>query len=367
MIYCGQPDIGVAEESAVLEVLRGGQLTRGPVVAEFERLFGGINGLYMHAVSSGTAALHLALLAAGVGRGDEVIVPATTFVATVNAVLYCGAKPVVVDVDPRSWTIDLNEMATAVTEKTKAIIPVHLYGVPAPSLNDWKVDYYRSTGRRIVIIEDCAESIGCLRSGWAPAADMNCYSFYGSKTITTGEGGAVGTQDKLFAERIAHLAGQAMTATRYVHDALGWNYRMTEVQAAIGVAQLSRLSEFLAKRRQVFEWYNARLPDEFRRQEVAKDDTHGCWAFAVVKEYGSRGQMDARHVERLMREDGIETRPIFPPVCHFPHVQRGGKRWPVYVGMRLYRHGLVLPTHTGLTENDVEKVCASLVRAASCS
>jgi perosamine synthetase len=366
VIYCGQPDIGVAEETAVLDVLRGGQLTRGPVVAEFERLFGGINGLRMHAVSSGTAALHLALLAAGVGRGDEVIVPATTFVATANAVLYCGAKPVVVDVDPKSWTIDLNEMAAAVTDKTKAIIPVHLYGVPAPSLNDWKVDYYRSTGRRIVIIEDCAESIGCLRSGLAPAADMNCYSFYGSKTITTGEGGAVGTQEKLFAERIAHLAGQAMTATRYVHDALGWNYRMTEVQAAIGVAQLSRLSEFMEKRRQVFDWYNSRLPDRFRRQEVAKDDTHGCWAFAVVKEYGR--PMDARHVERLMREDGIETRPIFPPVCHFQHVQRAGRTGRrIYAADSLYRYGLVLPTHTSLTENDVEKVCASLVKAASCS
>ncbi len=365
MIYCGQPDIGVAEEFAVLEVLRGGQLTRGPVVADFEWAFGGWSGLHMHAVSSGTAALHLALLAAGVGPGDEVIVPATTFVATVNAVLYCGATPVVVDVDPLSWTIDLGEMAAAVTEKTKAIIPVHLYGVPAPSLEDWKVDYYRSTGRRIVIIEDCAESIGCLRSGWAPAADMNCYSFYGSKTITTGEGGAVGTQDKLFAERIAHLAGQAMTPTRYVHDALGWNYRMTEVQAAIGVAQLARLPEFLAKRRQVFEWYNARLPDEFRRQAVAKDDTHGYWAFAVVGGYGR--SLDPRRVERLMLEDGIETRPIFPPVCHFPHVQEKCRAGRTLVAAALYRHGLVLPTHTSLTENDVEKVCASLVKAASCS
>lgn len=365
MIYCGQPDIGVAEESAVLEVLRDGQLTRGPVVADFERLFGGINGLYMHAVSSGTAALHLALLAAGVGRGDEVIVPATTFVATVNAVLYCGATPVVVDVDPLSWTIDLNEMAAAVTKKTKAIIPVHLYGVPTPSLEDWKVDYYRTTGRRIVVIEDCAESIGCLRSGWAPAADMNCYSFYGSKTITTGEGGAVGTQDKFFAERIAHLAGQAMTKNRYVHDTLGFNYRMTEVQAAIGMAQLSRLPEFLAKRRQVFAWYNARLPDEFRRQEVAKDDTHGCWAFAVVKEYGR--SLDSRRVERLMLEDGIETRPIFPPVCRFPHVQEKCRAGRTLFADALHRHGLVLPTHTGLTENDVETVCESLVKAASSS
>ena len=365
MIYCGQPDIGGAERDCVMAVLQSGRLTRGEWCESFEFHLSERLGQDVHAVSSGTAALHLALLAAGVGPGDEVIVPATTFVATVNAVLYCGARPVVVDVDPRSWTIDMNQMAMAVTEKTKAIIPVHLYGVPAPSLDDWKVNHYRTTGRRIVIIEDCAESLGCLRSGLTPAADMNCYSFYGSKTITTGEGGAVATQDKFFAERIAHLAGQAMTPTRYVHDTLGFNYRMTEIQAAIGVAQVQRLPEFLEKRRQVFEWYNARLPDDFRRQEVAKDDTHGYWAFAVWKEY--RGIMHARQVERLMREDGIETRPIFPPVCHFPHVQEHGLARRIHVADSLYRHGLVLPTHTGLTENDVEKVCASLRKAASSS
>lgn len=365
MIYCGKPDIGDAEKAAVQKVLDSGFLTRGMVVEEFEAAFGRLNGLHMHAVSSGTAALHLALMAAGVGRGDEVIVPATTFVATVNAVLYCGARPVVVDVDRRSWTISIDAVNRAVTGKTKAIIPVHLYGVPAPSFDQWKADYYRIHGRRIVIIEDCAESIGCLRSGTAPAGDINCYSFYGSKTITTGEGGAVGTKDDLFADRVQHLAGQAMTQDRYVHDCLGYNYRMTEIQAAVGLAQVQRLPEFLAKRRQVFEWYNARLPDAFRRQEVAKDDTHGCWALAVWKEYG--GAMDARRVGRLMRDDGIETRPIFPPVSLFPYVRKVGDCTPSNVAYRLYQHGLVLPTHTGLTEHDVEQVCQSLVKAASSS
>ena len=365
MIYCGQPDIGDAEKAAVMTVLNSGLLTRGDIVRCFERSFGSINGLHMHAVSSGTAALHLALLAAGVRRGDEVIVPATTFISTVNAVLYCGATPVVVDVDPKSWTINIDLMSRAVTSRTKAIIPVHLYGVPAPSLDGWKRDHYRVTGRRIVVIEDCAESVGCLRSGWPPAADMNCYSFYGSKTITTGEGGAVGTQESFFAERVEHLAGQAMTPDRYVHDTLGYNYRMTEMQAAIGVAQLDRLPEFLAKRRQVFEWYNARLPDDFTRQSVAKDDTHGYWAFAVVKPFGK--PLDARRVERMMREDGIETRPIFPAVSHMPHVQAKAVCNPTPVANRLYEYGLVLPTHTGLTEDDVEKVCESLRKAVSCS
>ena len=365
MIYCGQPDIGVAEESAVLDVLRGGQLTRGPIVVEFEGRLAESQGGWMHAVSSGTAALHMAMLAAGVGPGDEVIVPATTFVATVNAVLYCGAAPVVVDVDPKTWTIDYGLAVDAVTERTKAIVPVHLYGVPAPSFRSFQCEHFRRTGRRIVVIGDCAESLGCLRSGMPPFSDINCYSFYGSKTITTGEGGAVGCIDRLFIERIEHLAGQAMTKNRYIHDAVGFNYRMTEMQAAIGIAQLARLPEFLAKRRQVFEWYSARLPETFRRQVVGKDDTHGCWAFAVVKKFV--GAMDARRIEQLMMQDGIETRPIFPAVCHMPHVRGVCKASRTVVADALHRHGLVLPTHTGLTENDVEKVCESLKRAASCS
>ncbi len=365
MIYCGQPDIGVAEETAVLDVLRGGQLTRGPIVLEFEGRLAESQGGWMHAVSSGTAALHMAMLAAGVGPGDEVIVPATTFVATVNAVLYCGAAPVVVDVDPKTWTIDYDLALAAVTERTKAIVPVHLYGVPAPSFRSFSREHFCRTGKRIVVIGDCAESLGCLVNGLPPTADINCYSFYGSKTITTGEGGAVGCTDKLFIERVEHLAGQAMTSDRYVHDAVGYNYRMTEMQAALGIAQLSRLPEFIEKRRQVFAWYNARLPVAFLRQAVRVRDTHGYWAFAVSKPWG--GEMDAGRVRRLMAEDGIETRPIFPPVCHLPHVRDVCRVGRTVVADSLYRHGIVLPTHTGLTENDVEKVCESLKRAASCS
>ncbi len=369
MIYCGQPDIGVAEESAVLEVLRGGQLTRGEFCESFEFQLWELLDQDAHVVSSGTAALHLALLAVGVGPGDEVIVPATSFVATINAVLYCGAKPVIVDIDRDSWTINYTNAVAAVTDRTKAIIPVHLYGTPAASFESWSLGHYARAGHRVWIVEDAAESLGSTRSGLPPTGDVNCYSFYGSKTITAGEGGAVCGGDPFVMRRVKHLAGQGMTSSRYFHDVVGYNYRMTEMQAALGVAQLSRLPEFLAKRRQVFDWYNERLPDSFKRQSVGNDDTHGCWAFAVSKQYGPGGPMDAAKVARVMLEDGIETRPIFPPSYWFRYVDQAASlpHGLCLAAEHLHKHGLVLPTHTSLTENDVEKVCASLVKAASCS
>jgi perosamine synthetase len=369
VIYCGQPDIGVAEESAVLEVLRCGQLTRGEFCESFEFQLWELLDQDAHVVSSGTAALHLALLAVGVGPGDEVIVPATSFVATINAVLYCGAKPVIVDIDRDSWTINYTNAVAAVTDRTKAIIPVHLYGNPAASFESWSLGHYARAGHRVWIVEDSAESLGSARSGLPPTGDVNCYSFYGSKTITAGEGGAVCGGDPFVMRRVKHLAGQGMTSSRYFHDVVGYNYRMTEMQAALGLAQLSRLPEFLAKRRQVFDWYNERLPDSFKRQSVGNDDTHGCWAFAVSKQYGPGGPMDAAKVARVMREDGIETRPIFPPSYWFRYVDQVASlpHGLCLAAEHLHKHGLVLPTHTSLTENDVEKVCASLVKAASCS
>lgn len=363
MIAYGQPSLGPKEQAAVAAVLASGQITRGPRCAEFEARLAGEYGRPCHVVSSGTGALHLALLACGVGQDDAVIVPLTTFVATANAVLYCGALPVFVDVDPKTWTIDRFLAERCITPRTKAILPVHLYGVPSPSFADVVGDHFRQTGRSIHVIEDAAESIGSLRRGHTPHGDLTVTSFYGNKTITAGEGGAVFWADDVFGKRIRHLAGQAMTETRYVHDCLGWNYRMTEMQAAIGVAQLSRLDEFLAKRRDVFRWYDERLPEHFVRQAVEPGDRHGCWAFAVAKQWGQGGPMDAPAVARRMAAGGVETRPIFPPVSRFPHFKdcpvRGG-----LVGQNLHDHGLVLPTHCSLTESDIDRVCEVLIDAA---
>lgn len=362
-ILCGEPQIGREERLAVRQVLKSGRLTRGQECRDFEA------GLRRHlgrpalAVSSGTAALHLALLGVGVGRGDEVILPATTFVATVNAVLYCGAKPVVVDVDGQTWTIRIDDVRRMITKRTKAILPVHLYGVPADMGAILQIvnEHYRRTGQYIAVVEDAAEALGAVSYG-KPAGsvgDTAAFSFYGSKTITTGEGGAVSWRDPVVGDRVFHLHGQALEANRrYWHDTVGFNYRMTEVQAALGRVQLGRLDEFLAKRSEVFGWYEESLPENFRRQKMHSLDDHGYWAFAVQR-YG----MNAEAVGRQMLAQGIETRPIFPPVSSFPHVPGD----PPPAARFLHENGLVLPTHCGLTRDDVEVVCRALVSAASSS
>lgn len=360
MIPFSEVTIGIEEREAVLRVLDSGRLTRGPVCEEFEDSLEAATGQWCHVVSSGTAALHLALLGVGVRPGDEVIVPATTFVATANAVLYCGATPVVVDVDPKSWTI-CDHWTACVTKKTKAVIPVHLYGNPAPSLRAWRDDYYQRTGRHIAIVEDAAESLGCRRSGIRPHGDATAYSFYGSKTITTGEGGAVSWNDGRIGRRIMHLAAQAQTE-RYQHDTLGFNYRMTELQAAIGIEQLKKLPQFLAARRLVFDTYLELLPRGFRPQTVHKDDTHSCWAFAVTQDLP---KVNGRELVRRMHQLGVECRPIFPPVSSFPHVAKKGVIGGGVTASLLHDHGIVLPTHPHLRRSDIEKVCESLARCVA--
>lgn len=358
MIHCGQPYVGERERELVAQVLASGQLTRGPFCERFEDAFGSWLGRPAHAVSSGTAALHLALLGCGIGRGDEVIVPATTFIATYNAIRYVGATPVVVDVNSKTWMPDPGIVESRITPKTKAIMVVHLYGAPGYVHQDTVVKHYRRTGKRIYVIEDCAEALGAQISGvkcglWG---DVAVFSFYGSKTITTGgEGGAVAWGDPMIGLRMKHLAGQAQTDRRYHHDCVGFNYRMTEMQAAFGLAQLEQLDAFLGARRTVFDWYDAMLPGNFERQQVHKDDTHGCWAYAVAGRYTHR--MHARAVERRLESSSIETRPIFPPVV---------EDYDLRVAWELHHHGLVLPTHTGLTEEDVEKVCRGLRNIVSC-
>lgn len=375
MIFCGRPDIGERERRYVGQVLDSGQLTRGDMVWRFERSLSTALGAKVLCVSSGTAALHLALLGVGVQPGDEVIVPATTFVATANAVLYCGARPVVADVDPKTWCIDPGHARILVTRRTKAIVPVNLYGCPADidSLAEIVEDRYRRQGQRIAIVEDSAESIGssCSKSSAIhPASDAAAYSFYGSKTITCGEGGAVACRDPLVFHRIMRLHGQGMTDERYVHDVLGFNYRMTELQAAIGLAQLERLHEFSAKRYDVFKWYSARLADTADRfvvQETTNGCRHGRWAFAVFKQYGPGGAMDAKAVAQKLLDAGIETRPIFPPVSTFDHVCMKSHAVRPLIASNLHAHGLVLPTHTSLTEGDADHICHELRKAASCS
>lgn len=367
MISFGSAVIGHDEMLNVLSVIKSGRLTQGPWVEKFEGALAEYLGVrHVQAVSSGTAALHLALLGCGVGPGDEVIVPATTFVATANAVLYCGATPVVCDVEEDDWTLNPDLASDLVTTRTKAVIPVHLYGATAdvPVLAELLRDHHAATGQRIYIVEDCAESFGAVffdggRAGCCKHSDAAAFSFYGSKTITTGEGGAVATNDRWIAQRVSHAYGHCQTG-RYQHDGLGFNYRMPELSAAVGCAQLGRLNEFLERRAEVFAWYDDLLPEEFVRQDRIADARHGMWAYAV-KHHRLRYCGDV--LWTMVDDHGVECRPVFPPVCDFPHIpaQNAG----CSVARELHATGIVLPTHCNLDREDVEKVCQALEKVVS--
>jgi perosamine synthetase len=348
--------LGIEEVSAVNAVVRSGQLTQGEKVAAFETAFASYIGTrYAVAVSSGTAALHLALVAAGIGAGDEVIVPNLTFIATANAVTYTGATVILADVDD-SLCLDANGLEGLITPRTKAIIPVHLYGNLAdmPALNQLAQTHH------LRVLEDAAEALGAdlggVRvGGWGQAG---CFSFYGNKTITTGEGGMITTDDSSLAARLRLLRGQGKTPGRdYWHEIRGYNYRLTEIQAALGLAQLSKLHDVLEARARVFRLYEHVLSDfEFPKRTPGR---HGCWAFVMLLP----AAVDRDGVRRYLLEKGIETRPVFPLLSEmiYPSTR------PYPVAKAAARRGIVLPTYPDLKDREVIEIAETLKEAIHAS
>ena len=309
-------------------------------------------------VSNGTAALHVALHALGVGPGDEVIVPDLTFVATLNAVRYTGATPIVVDVDLDEWTIDVGAVIRAITPKTKAVIAVHLYGIPA------RLDELRAAigDRTIAIVEDVAEAPGATSHGrlLGTVGAAGCYSFYGNKIVTTGEGGMVVARDADLHARLRHLRDHGMSPTRrYYHDEIAFNYRMTALQAAIGRAQLERLDRFIAERRQIHEWYRAALSDvrPVILPEPPPDTVPVCWLFTFRVDGLTAADRD-RVIARL-RAGGVDSRPVFVPMHEMP--MYAGPARPN--AARIASGGLSLPTYIGLRRDDVAAI-AGVFRGA---
>jgi perosamine synthetase len=320
-IPVSQPCLSPLEHQLVRECLQRNQLSQGPMVARFEREFAEWLGVkHAIAVTSGTTALHLALVTLGIGPGDEVLVPDLTFVATANAVSYTGAVPVLVDVDPATWCIDPADIARKVTKRSRAIIPVHLYGVPC--------DY--STSAPLFVIEDAAEGLGGsypsgrkLGACGPGSCDIGCFSFYANKCLTTGEGGMVVTDSDLLNERLRTLRGQGTRTSdpRYYHAELGFNYRMTELQAALGVGQLSHLDEMLNARRSVVRHYAANLVgvlgQEWYRRVLGWWEYAAPWQFTFTVPDGlSRDDLAA-----YLLSHGIDTRPGFVPLHRLPMYQ----------------------------------------------
>jgi perosamine synthetase len=335
--------------------------SNGVYINRFERAVAEMIGVgECLAATNGTAALHLACLAMGLKPGDEVLVPALTYVATANAVAYCGARPVFVDCDRETWNATAEHFADAWTPRTVGVMAVHLYGLPSPVVEI--AELCRQRGGWLV--EDCAESLGACIHGRAAGAfgDASTFSFYGNKTISTGEGGMLYVRDPEKRRLARMLRGQGMDLTRrYWHPILGYNYRMTNIAAAIGLGQIEMAEFHLGERRRIAGRYLHRLQplaDEghlvLRAPVKGHEDT--CWLFSVVL---ARGGEDRR--EAIMRElayqFGIETRPFFVSMHHLP-MYRTSASFPATEF--LSAHGLNLPTYTGLSDREIDDICVAL-------
>jgi len=335
--------------------------SKGKYVDEFERGFAEFCGT-SHAVTcaNGTTALHLVLEAFGIGSGDSVIVPDLTFVSTANAVRYCDAEPVFADVDPETWNIDPEHVAELADQDTAAILPVHLYGHPAPMDEITAI----ANEHDAVVIEDAAEAHGAQYKGETVGSlgDAAIFSFYGNKIITTGEGGMVVTDDPDVSARVRHLKDLAMDQSqRYYFEEIGYNYRMTNMQAAIGCAQLEDIDWHCERRRNIASLYNKHLPDlpEITAPVERSWADHAYWIYSIILD----DSVDRRRIRDALDEAGIETRPFFPPMTSLPPYEAYQPETPNEIADSLSKGGINLPTWAKLDEGDVKRVCEELETA----
>jgi perosamine synthetase len=353
-----EPWLGAREAEYVLEAVTSGWISSlGKYVAAFEQQFAAFCGA-AHGIctSNGTTALHLALHAMGVGPGDEVIVPALTFVATANAVHYTGARPVFADVDPVTWTIRPDEVERLVTSRTVAILPVHLYGAMAPMVELQEI----AAQHGLRILEDAAEAhgaaIGVRRAGtWG---DMAAFSFFGNKIITTGEGGMLTTGDAGLAARCRQLRDHGMPPERrYWHDEVGFNYRMTNLQAAVGVAQMERIEEVLRRKREIAALYCQELTDiaGLTLPVESPGTTNVYWMVSILVDEPFPLSRDA--LVPALREHGIDSRPFFHPLDTLPPYRSAN---PCPVALRLGQRGLNLPSSPRLRDEDILRICRTI-------
>ena len=367
MIPVSKPSLLGCEGDYVQQAISEGWVSStGRFVHAFESSFSQWLGTeFAVSASSGTTALHLALAAIGVGPGDEVIVPSLSFVATHNAVLYCGATPVFVDVDPRTWGVSAETIERAVSPRTKAIVVVHLYGLPV----DMSSILSLAAKRGIKVVEDAAEALGGRYLGRAcgTMGHVACFSFYGNKVMTTGEGGMLVTNDVEIANRARLLRGQGQDPNRrYFHIEVGFNYRLTNVQSAIGCAQLERLDDFLLERSHQFANYDRLLGASalgFHLPEPLPGCIQAPWLFTLLLPDDLQSARDQLVTQMLM--EGVETRPTFevaylmPPYSGFMRVPQVHEN-----SEHISKSGISLPTFSGLTIEQQVTVVESLERTA---
>lgn len=365
IIPIAAPVIGDREIAYVTDAILSSWVSSlGPYIERFEKEFAAYIGVeHAIAVSNGTAGLHLALHALGIGPGDEVIVPDLTFAATAHAVLQTGATPVFCDVEPDTWCIDPLAVEHAITKRTRAILPVHLYGHPANLVALHEL----AQENNLYIIEDAAEAHGAeiaqKRVGSFGTAGV--FSFYGNKIITTGEGGMITTNDGEFANRVRFLKDHGMKPSRrYFHSELAFNYRMTNIQAALGVAQMEQIETFIAKKRAISTWYSEELSDisdvQFHVERAGTRNVN--WLASMVLGKGAALSRDSLIIK--LRAMGIDSRPFFVPMHQLPHLNGMRKHGLITdqcpQAEHLGKNGLNLPSSCSLEIEQVKWVCAQL-------
>lgn len=348
-----QPDLTGNEKKYVDDCLASGWISSKGKYNELfsEKFCEYISVKYGLTVTNGTLALHLALMALGIGAEDEVIVPSFTYIATANAVRYTGAEVVFADSCPDTWQIDPIDIESKITEKTKAIIAVHLYGHPC----DMDKIITIAKKYRLFVVEDCAEAIGSEYNNRKVGSfgDISVFSFFGNKTITCGEGGMVLTNNKTLFDRAVHIKGQGLASHReYWHDIIGYNYRMTNIAAAIGYAQLERIEEFLSKKISLAQNYKEQLQDlPLKFHSSVGNVKHSYWMVSIKCEHIE----DRDKLRAFLKNNEIETRPTFYPIHTMPMYSEKYQCFPV--AENLGWSGINLPSYPGLTNNEIEYIC----------
>jgi perosamine synthetase len=359
LIPLARPVLGDAEEAAVLEVLRSGQLSLGPKVAAFEQAFAARAGAgHASAVSSGTAALHLGLRAVGVSPGDEVVTTPFSFVASANVILYEHAKPVFADIDPVTLNIDPEAAAAAITSRTSALLPVHIFGYPA--------DVPALEAHGLPIVEDACEALGATHADGVAVGGRGhpaAFGFYANKQITTGEGGmlVMGSAEHKARVDSERNQGRAPDMGWLDHDRLGFNYRLTDLQCALGMAQLERLDKLLAGRSRVAGWYRealAGIEDLTLPCEDHGGDVRGWFVFVVQLPVGT----DRDATIRALRELGVQSKPYLPAIhlMSFYRERFGHRPGEFPVCEAVAERSVALPFFPAMTQGQVARVAQSL-------
>lgn len=356
-----QPLLNGNELAYVSDCIKTGWISsQGAYVKRFEKEFAAYCGAeYAVAVSNGTVALHLALDALGIGTGDEVLVPDLTFAASINAIIYTGATPVLVDVDRVTWTISVEDIEKNITPKTKAIMPVHLYGHPS------HMDEIMAIAKKhkLIVVEDAAEAIGSLYKGKhvGTFGDAATFSFFGNKTITTGEGGMVFFKTKEAYEKAVVLRDHGMSKTKkYWHEYVGFNYRMTNLQGALGCAQLERIHEFVECKRSLAKQYNEIL-SAFRHFELPPEESWakcGFWLYTAI--LSEKAELTRDQLIEKMLKNGVETRPVFYPLHEMPPYKNYPTKSDFKNALHISQQGISFPSSVNITKEEIDNIRQSL-------